>query len=224
MDVSKIGILFTGKIFPDAIDILIEQTKNINNKFASIWENENPEFIVKLVNNNFTIIYNDIKQQMIYTPQFITIFNGLNYLRENGYEYVLKTRFDVVSYDYKKYLDLLINLYSEKITVIAGIETSSVFFMDIIVGGKINEMCKMYALQSIYDEKYAEKFLIENFSNKTNLTKEELRDIFNFSLTDCIVNDIEFIWYRPISWKSELITCPDMRVINEYCKSEFIWI
>jgi phenolic acid decarboxylase len=223
----KTAFLFSGKIYPDAFDIFIEQTKNIDNKFASIWNNENPEYITILINNNFTIIYNDTKEQELYTPQFICIFNGLNFLKENGYEYVLKSRFDIVSCHYNNYIEMLKgvkNSYSEKITVIAGIETSTIFFTDTIVAGKIDEMCKMYSLQSLHDGRYPEKFLIENYSNKTNLTRQDIKDIFHFSLNDCILNNFEFIWYRPMSWKSPTITCPDMRIIGEYCKSDFIWV
>jgi len=157
MNKTKTAILFTGKINLLALDVLIEQTKNIENKFASIWENEKPEYIVKLSNNNFKIIYNDINQQKIYRPQFITVVNGLNYLKENGYEYVLRTRLDIVSLDYSKYLNLVSELYPEKITVIAGIETSTTYFLDIIVSGKINEMCNFFTLQPINDDRYYEK-------------------------------------------------------------------
>jgi len=220
----KNAILFTGIIEPLTIDILIEQTKDIKNKYASIWQNENTEYIVKLTNNNFEIIYNDIKQQHIYKPQNITIFNGLNYLKEKGYEYILRTRFDVVSPDYNKYLNLVSNLYFKNITVIAGIETSTIYFLDIIVSGKINDMLNFFKLQPINDDRYYEKFFIESYSNKINLTKEEIKNVLNFSLNNCIDNNIEFIWYRPISWKSKLITWPDMRVIKEYCKQSFIWL
>jgi len=221
----KTAILFTGKIESLAFDILIEQTKDIKNKYASIWENEDIEYIVKLTNNNFKIIYNDVKQREIFKPQTITIFNGLNYLKDEGYEYILRTRFDIVSPDYNKYLNLVSDLYTENITVIAGIHWSTnVYFLDIIVSGKIGDLLKIFKLQSINDDRYYEKFFIENYSDKTNLTKEEIKNVLNFSLNICIDNNIEFIWYRPISWKSNSITYPDMRVIKEYCKSPFIWI
>lgn len=216
---TKKAYLFTGKIHPSTLDILIEQTKNITEKFASIWENENSEYIIKLRNNNFKIIYNDIKEQGLYKSQFITIFNGLNYLKDNGYEYVLKTRLDIISEDYEKYLKLIINLYPERITCISGIQTDTIYFLDIIISGRIDNMCKFCALQFNSDDRYPEKFLIENYSNKNNLTRNEIREILNFSLDICIANNIEFIWYRPSGWLST-----KMRVIKDYCTSDFIFV
>jgi hypothetical protein len=64
---------------------------------------------------------------------------------------------------------------------------------------------------------------MESYTNKINLTRDEIKDIFNFSLDTCIENSIEFIWYRSEGWKSPLRTIPDMRIINEYCKDTFIW-
>ena len=224
MNKNKKAILFTGKIYPDALDTLIEQTKNIEHKFASVWENEPTEYISKLSNNNFKIIFNSVQQQQLFTPQFITIVNGLNFLKENGFDYVLRSRFDIISTDYSKYIDLLCDIYPEKITSIAGIETvDGTYFLDLIIFGKVNSMCNFYKLQPLNDGRYVEKFLIENYSSKVNLTKDDIREIFNFSLSECIANNIEFIFFRPPSWKSSIRTIPDMRVIKEYCTDTFIW-
>ena len=141
-----------------------------------------------------------------------------------GFDFVLKTRFDVLSFDYNKYIELIYKLYPNKITVISGIQTHTIYFLQILEYGNISDMCRFYTLQPINDRRYAEKFLMETYSNKVNLTRNDISDIFNFSLTACIENNIEFIWHRPPNWKSPLRTIPDMRVINEYCKDTFIWI
>jgi hypothetical protein len=225
MSETKKAILFTGKIYSPALDLLIEQTKNVKYKFASIWENENPEYISKLSKNNFIIITSSIKQQELFTPQSITIVNGLNYIKKHEFDFVLRTRFDVLSTDYVKYLELSCDLSPDKITVIAGIHTDpdGSYFLDIVVSGKTDNMCQFYIMQPVNDKRYCEKFIIENYSKKTNLKKDDIKDIFNFSLSFCLVNSIEFIWYRNDSWKTNYITIPDMKVINEYCKSSFIW-
>jgi hypothetical protein len=224
----KTAILFTGeidrKIDSNTFDILIEQTKHIENKFAAVWENENPEYIIKLTNNNFKIIYNDVNQQKFYKPQTVIVYNGLKYIKDSGYEYVLKTRYDILSYDYTKYLEMVVNKYTEKITVISGIQTNNIYFLETIVSGKINDMCNFYTLKLNNDGRYIEKALMEDYTNKKNLSRDEIRNIFNFSLTDCIINNFEFIWYRPQCWKSNSRTIPEMRIINEYCKESHTWI
>jgi hypothetical protein len=218
----RTAILFTGRVCPEMFHMLIEQTRNIEFKYASIWENEDPEYISILTNNNFIVIKNDIKQMELYNPQFVTIVNGLNYLKEQGFDYVLKTRFDILSLSYNKYINIIQD--SHLLTVIAGIQLEFTFFIDIIIFGKIDEMCRFYKLQEINDKQQPETFLIENYSGKTKLTKDDLKKIFNFSLTKCIDNNIEFVWFRPNTWANPFRTIPFMRVINEFCiDKEIIW-
>jgi hypothetical protein len=217
------AILFTGKIYSSCINDLVEQTKTLQNKFASVWDNEDSNYIQLLIDNNFTIIKTEVAQQKYFNAQFIPIVNGITYLKEHGFEYVLRTRFDVVSRDYSKYIDIIKNKYPEKITVISGIQTDTIYFLQIIESGKIDDMCRFYTLQDINDSRYPEKFLIESYTNKINLTRDEIKDIFNFSLDTCIENSIEFIWYRTEGWRTPLRTIPDMKVINEYCRDTFIW-
>jgi len=131
----------------------------------------------------------------------------------------------VLTPDYNKYIELIQNFNNDKITVLVGIETDDgIYYLQIMEYGNLKNMCRFYNLQSVHDERYPEKFLMEQYTNKINLTRDEIKEIFNFSLTTCIENNIEFIWHRPPGWKRDDVTIPDMRVINEYCKSEFIWI
>ena len=219
------AILFTGKILPESFSELVELTKNITYKVASIWENENTQYIETLIANNFTIIKNDLNQQKLFTCQFIPIVNGLKWIKDNGFDYVLRTRFDVITSDYIKYLEIIKELNADKITVLSGIETGNeIYFLDIITYGNIKNMSRFYMFQSVDDGRYIEKYLLENYSNKLNLTRNNINEILNFSLKACIDNNIEFIWYRPHSWSSPLVTTPRMRVINEYCKQSFIWV
>lgn len=220
---SKTVILIAGKIYPEYFNNFLEQYKDIENKIASIWDNEDEFYVNLLILHKFNVIKTNIKFQESYTAQFIPIYNGIKIAKQNGYDIILRTRFDVLSYDYKKYLEKTEYLYRDKITVICGIQTSTIYFLDLITIGPIDKMYLMYLLQYKNDNRYPEQFLMETYSNKTNLKKHDILDIFHFSLDICIENNIEFIWYRPDCWKREGITIPDMKVINEYCKSDFIW-
>ncbi len=221
------AILVTGKIYPECLHQFIECYKHTTTlKFASIWDNEDTIYIQQLIDTGFIIIQNDIKQQEKFVPQFIPIVNGLNFIKEHhsNIEFVLRTRFDILSFDFDRYLEHTYHLYKEKITVLSGIHTNTVYFLQIIETGSIHEMLKLYGLQSIHDKRFPEQFLLENYTNKSCLTRNEIKNVMHFSLDICVKHKIEFIWIRPAQWKSPIRTIPDMKVINEYCRDYFIWI
>ena len=224
------AILFTGKIYPEHLNKCIECSKHTTAlKFASIWNNEDTIYIQQLMDNGFIIIRNDTNQQETSKPQFIPIVNGLQYIKEHhsNIEFVLRTRFDILSFDFDRYLEHTQHLYKEKITVISGIFTNIIYFLDIIVCGSIDKMIKLYGLQPTNDTRQPETFLLENYINKkylTNLeTAIEIKNNLHFSLDICIKHNIEFIWIRPNSWKLHTLNIPFMKVINEYCKDTCMW-
>jgi len=219
---QKCAILITGNVCPEYLDALIENVNCIPYKIASIWENENPIYVEKLKSNGFLIVISKLHEQYESNiPQLVPIKNGIEFAKNLDFDYVLKTRFDIISNDYNKYLD--ITQCKDKIVLLSGIHTSELYFLDIVVSGPINEMAKFYSLQNKNDHRFIEKFLLENYLNKENLTKDDIRKSFYFSLNICIDNSIEFVWRRSEAWKNELRTIPNMKVINEYCKDTFIW-
>ena len=222
---NKTCILVTGQIFDGYFYKLIEQYKDIEYKIASIWENERAEYIETLKKNNFLVVLNKISDQAFSVPQFIPIVNGLSFCQKNNFEFVLRTRFDILSRDYLKYLENTKHLYKDKISVISGIHTSNIYFVDFIVVGKTNEMCKFYNLQMLGDKRFIEQFCIEKYSGKNNLTREDIRKIFHFTLPVCKENNIEYFFHRPGGgWINSFLTAPDMKVISDYCTHPFIWI
>jgi len=221
---DKCAIILTGYVCPEFLDAIIKNLESIPDKIASIWENENTAYIERLKANGFLIVISKLQEQCESNiPQLVTIKNGITFAKDIGYGYVLRNRFDVISNDFNKYLKLTQSLFKEKIVLLSGIHTSELYFLDIIVSGPINEMAKFYSLQNKCDDRFIEKFLLENYLNKENLNKDDIRTSFYFSLNICIDNSIEFVWRRSEAWKNELRTIPNMKVINEYCKDTFIW-
>lgn len=220
------AVLFTGIVCRGTFDRLLEQTKDIPHKFASVWENENPEYVKRLSENNFTIVTSEVKLQQFYLPQFIPVVNGLQRIKDDGFQYVLKTRFDVISPDFMKYIELVQQVFKTKITVLSGIETDKRFFVQILEYGNIDDMRCFYTNQPREDisKRFPELFLMETYSKKHNLTKDDIKEIFNFSLPLCIEHNIEFIWYRPNHWITPTRTIPDMRIVGEYCRESMMWI
>jgi hypothetical protein len=221
------AILFAGLIYPETFDRLLEQTKDIPHKFASIWENEDPSYVQRLIDNNFTIVTSEVKLQELYLPQFVPVVEGIKRIKDKGYTHVLKTRFDVISPDYGKYMKLIKEAFTSKITVICGIQTCKNYFLQIMEYGHVDDMSRFYTLQPKEDTgiRYPEQFLMETYSGKRNLTKEDLNEIFNFSLPLCIEHKIDFIWYRPSHyWIAPNRSFPYMRVITEHCMEPTMWV
>lgn len=213
-------IVFTGKIYPFCIKRLIEETRSIPHKIASVWDNEPQEYVSDLSNNNFSIVVNKISDTELYTPQFVTIVSGVNCAKERGFKYIMRTRFDIVSTDYTLYLEKTRHLYENKLTTICGLASGIIFFDDRMIVGEADKMCKLYKLQRRGDSRYPEQFLMETYSNKTNLRHADIRVIFNFSLNICREHNIEFIWYRP-HWSH---VPHDMKYIGLYCKGSHVWL
>jgi hypothetical protein len=225
---TKTAILFTGLICSEHFDQFIECCSTIKElKIASIWDSDdNDNFIQTLINNNFIIIRNSVLEQHIFKAQTVPIVNGMKFIKDNckNIEYVLQTRFDVLTNDYSKYLEKTEHLYREKITVITGIDTDRIYVLNIMVCGKLNDMYKFFNnKQYLNDYRSNEDFLLENYSKKTNLSKPDVSQICHFSLPVCIENNIEFIWIRSENWRNSFRTIPFMKVIQEYCTDTFIW-
>ena len=222
------AILFTGNIHSEYFDTILKQASYVKEdvlKVACIWEHEKEEYIQALKNHHFVIVKSTLRDQEFHVPQFIPIVDGLEFLQENYPEikFVLRTRFDITSNDYGKYVELIRDQNIHKITVICGIKTNEVYFLDIIVGGRLSEMTAFYRRQPRSDSAYPEKFLLENYSKKKKIFDEnDLREILQFSFELCKNHSIEFTWYR--DWDSTFWTKPHVKVIQEYCGNDsIIW-
>ena len=62
---------------------------------------------------------------------------------------------------------------------------------------------------------------MEEYTNNVNLSKEQVKDIFNFSLFKCLENKIEIIWYREREIEKQ--NNPYTRVILDYCIKWGTW-
>jgi len=222
-------VIVSGKILPEYLDTLIEGMKDIEYKIASVWENEAAIYIDKLRRNNFMIVKNRMEEQTIYYGQTVGVVNGLAFARQLGFEYAARIRFDVLCSNLPLYLEKTKHLYKEKFLAITGIQPSStdIYFLDIVVVGRTDELSKLYGFQPFEDyytkKIYVELFLLRRYTGKYTLSRQEVKDIFAFSLDICKTYGIDFTWWRPHWWMQEGRTIPDMKVVDQYCRDSFIW-
>tara|TARA_B100001769_G_scaffold140739_1_gene110198 strand:+ start:489 stop:1175 length:687 start_codon:yes stop_codon:yes gene_type:complete len=221
-------ILITGQLNANFTDRLIESYKNVSNKLISTWKDTPSELIEKLKKDNFIILLNDEESlkndQHKHNRQLLPIRNGILEAEKLGFKYVMRTRTDIFSNDFDKYLMKTRSMYQNKLTAIAGINNvkAGVYFLDIIICGEISKMLSMFVLKAPNNKKAYELYLIEMYTKKNKINAEELNQNFSFSLNTCLENEIEFIWVRDGKWKTPKRTIPDMKVIKEYCDDNFI--
>lgn len=226
---SDTVILITGQLTNEFTDRLIKCYSNIKDKLVSTWNYTDKDIIQKLKSNDFMVILIDDetikKDQHKHNRQLLPIRNGILEAKRLGYKYVLKSRNDVFSNDFERFLTVTQHLYKEKIMAISGIFTkpAGAYFLDILVCGSVDNMLKMFVVKDPGNKRAFEPYLIETYTNMKKLSKEQLKNHMAFCLEECKRNDIEFIWHRDKKWKTPKRTIPDMKVIKEYCDDEFIF-
>lgn len=208
------AILITGLLNEYYTFNLLKSYDGMSNKFISTWSNSDSGLLDILIKNDFSIILTDHDPSLSRANcQFITIINGLKYIKEKHveYKYVIRSRTDIFSENIESFISVTKHLYSNKLTVICGIHTTIIYFLDIIVAGTIDEMISFYKLMDPNDTRCQEIFLIEEYTQKKNLTREDIKSYFNFCLDECVKYNLEFIWFREARYP------PTMKLISDYC-------
>jgi hypothetical protein len=218
--------IITGLLNDIFVPRLIYSYRNIKNKILSTWKDQDPTLLSDLSENGFIIILNKYPEHKCSMNYQITLTKtALDYALQEQFSYVCHMRTDVFPSDHIKFLDVTRELYTEKLTVLCGIHTNIIYFLDIITIGHIYTLLKFYGtLQKKNDERPVELFLLENYNEVANLTREQIKINMHFCLETCQKNRVEFVWYRDSNWRVGNRTIPNMRVISEYCSEEFIFL
>jgi len=211
-------IVITGLINEEYVSYLLETYKNVKNKIISTWLDQDKILIEMLRNNKFIIVQDNFPINNTQTNyQSKAIRNGCLKAKELGYKYVIRLRTDMISDSIVLFIQLLEKEFfpKEKLVSFCGIETQDgVYFYDIMIGGRAEQIFEFFKNeQSIEDTRYIEKFLLESYLDKMNITREDVKGIFNFCFLHCCLLEIEFFLLK---YK--------FNIINEYCTKSFVWI
>lgn len=196
------AVIVTGLLDPEFIPRLIESYKNINYKILSTWVHQDTDLLRHLEDNGFIIVVSeDPVHRTSVNFQNTSAMAGIARAEKDGYKYVFQTRTDMFPSDIQKFLECTKDLYMEKIMVLNGIDTGVVFYTDVLFVGPIQEIRRLRTpLQQPGDERCPELFLIESYSNKNNMTRDDIKSTFAFCADRCRQFDIEFIWHR--NWEN----------------------
>ena len=210
--------VITGLIEEEFIPFLIKSYENIHHKIISTWVNQDESLIEMLKMNGFIIVqdkYPVNNKQTNYQSK--AIHNGCLKAKELGYKYVIRLRTDMIVFKTETFVELLETEFfpKEKLVSFCGIETcDGIYFYDLMVAGKTEQMLEFFKNdQTMEDNRYIEKFLLESSLNKTDITRDDVRKVFNFCNVECGFNNVEFFLIKYQQF-----------IINEYCLYSFIWI
>lgn len=213
-------ILVAGKVLPQYIDALIEQLKPVEHKIASLWDDEDPVYVKRLIDNNFLVTTSDHNVKPGEIHQSIPIARGVQFANELGHACILRTRFDILCSNWTQYMRVAKPMYDERLTAICGIGN---YFLDWVVAGRTEDMCRTYTIMHSNPPTHIELFLMDNYVGKRISSQDEIRAALHFTVNLCRQHGIEFTLFRKPDWAAPNRTIPNMRVINEYCTEPHAW-
>lgn len=193
---------------------LVQSYTDVKTKIISTWKYTNPNFIEVLTEEGFICILND-PPPYIHTinMQQVAIRSGLLKAKEMGFKYCIRTRTDIYPNNYELFCEKTRPLYTDKITVFTH------FFghiCDFVIMGLIDEMLLLFAHQLDSGCATNEVFIMEKYTGKENLTKEDCTKYVNYCLDICRENNIKHSWLRVGFPKEYMKAYPYIIIETEY--------
>jgi len=221
--------LVCGKICNSYVNNIIDSyrtvDKNSNPIIISTWQRELTEKDREhLQENGFIIVLSQnsiIQTGRSVNYQLTTINSGLEYIREKfgkSGHLIIKSRTDVFPLNWSLFLEYVLGRTNEKMGFLALIQTSILYFADMIVIGTIDQLSVFYDIphQKPGDNRCVEIYLVENYLHFTPTSIDEYKKHFQFIGKDLVGLGIEFWWDR-FKWRQGTI-----KLIEDYCHREFI--
>jgi hypothetical protein len=182
---------------------VILRTHTPENTVICTWNSER-QHTHALERAGFTVLYEDPPLPPIpsnpATRQSHLITLGIVHALAKGATHVLRFRTDIECPNLYEFKNLLYTNYaqSDKLSVLCGIEVRSgaPYFLDVLVFGKVEQMHRMFLpLQTAEDERYVETFWMETYAGARELTRDQMREIFNFFALENKRAGIQLHWH-----------------------------
>jgi hypothetical protein len=195
---------------------LIVSYSNTKIKIISTWKETDSIYIETLLDENFLVILNEPPLYITsYNLQHTCICSALLKVKELGIKYTVRSRTDIFPNNYPLFVEKTRHLYKDKITVFNYVNGH---ICDFVISGSTEEMMRFFSKeQAIGDTRYPEKYMIETYSNKVDLNKEDFAQYVNYCLDVCRENGIEHYWLRAVGFPKEIMkNYPFIMIEYEY--------
>lgn len=205
---NKTCFIITGFLEKKYVDNIIEIYKDEKNKIISTWIEQDIDLINNLKLNNFIVVQSE--KPSIETSSIVqskAIINGINKAKELGFTHAIRTRIDLHCNNITLLKQIFINkyLFEAKLSCLTGIEDNNkIYYFDFIIGGSLENLHNFFFIKDntikntdvrdFPEKRWAKSYL--NKSEEENLTREDIKQIFNFFINDCKEKNISFIWLK----------------------------
>ena len=219
--------IITGILTPLFVEELIESYKEVKHKMVSTWKDSNRIFIEELKSNGFKVVLSESPNHgSSANNQIVCVHNGIRAAMSLGYKYICRSRTDIFPKNHIKFLEVIRDLYMEKVTVLCGVSLFNTnFYLDVIMCGSTEQLLVVFSRLQEPNKVYKnpELYFLENYAKRVIETQEDVKKYLNFAKDKCIESNIEIIWYRPYDCISFPRTIPYTNLISEYCNAPFIY-
>jgi hypothetical protein len=199
----KACVIVQGKIYKAILQPLLDTYKDYPHKILSTWDTEDKECINILKNNGFHIVIQSVLS--VLTPanyQAKSMLGGIHKAKELGFTHAFRVRADVRCNNIAGFMKLMTEKYSNRLSDMAFYRNvpnvSEPYMLDHFLFGSLEDQYNYWnVFQCSSDTRYSEKFLMETYFKKENVTYDDVKEKVDFFIEDAQKLCIEFYYTKP---------------------------
>jgi hypothetical protein len=219
---NDVCVVITGLLQEDYVTELEKTYQDwTGGLIVSTWRSAPQNLLERLKSKNFIIVLSDPPEHIESTNvQTRTIYAGVLKAFELGFEYVIRMRTDINCNDFVLLNYLIRPLYRDpkKLTVICGIEfgrnkrNPNKYYLDLMIAGRIQNLLRFVQKErGPKDNRFVEKYWIEEYAGKRNLSLAELKNYLIYCLPLFRQYGIRMFFIKK-----------NYEIVTEYCQKDFI--
>jgi hypothetical protein len=187
-----------GVLSNEIVTGLVKSYSNISDKIVSTYKAYDSHLYSTLYENGFKVVLNDLE---IYTDptnaEITQNRSGIEKAIELGYTHTIHMNSELEVNDAVLLKNTLTPLIENKMSSIAWFVDTTKYILNYVLSGPVADLSKFYGTDKpLNDPRFIQTFTQEIYFDKTNLTFEDTKDHFNYSIQILKDSNIKITWIR----------------------------